>query len=76
VSLYNLAKIYEARGVEALAESFYRRAIAIWERGQDPEDPGLVSWLRDYARLLRRTERIDLARSMEARAAAIEGKSR
>jgi hypothetical protein len=57
-----------------VAESFYRRAIAIWEKGQGSEDPGLVSWLRDYARLLRRTERIDLARSMETRAAAIRAK--
>jgi hypothetical protein len=59
-----------------VAESFYRRAIAIWEKAQGPEDLELVPWLRDYARLLRRTDRIDLARSMEARAAAIEGKSR
>jgi tetratricopeptide (TPR) repeat protein len=76
ISLYNLARIYETRGVEAVAESFYRRAIAIWEKAQGPEDLELVPWLRDYARLLRRTDRIDLARSMEARAAAIEGKSR
>jgi len=62
----NLAAIYETQGSYLKAESFYQQAL--WKsRGQlGPQHPDTVRIMENYASLLRKLQRDDNARDLEA----------
>lgn len=70
VSLNGLAGVLRDSGRPAEAEPFYQRALAIRELNKSSTD--LVETLRDYAVLLRATNRAARAAELEARAAALK----
>ena len=57
------------------ANSFYRRALAIWEKALGLEHPTVATALENYALLLREMGRPKEAGQLEARASAIQAKS-
>lgn len=70
VSLNGLAGVLRDSKREAEAEALYKRALAIREIGNGSAD--LAETLRDYAVLLRASNRAALATQLEARAATLK----
>ncbi len=66
LALSNLASFYIAEGRYAEAEPLLKRALAIREAALGPEHPAVKRTLEIYAGLLRKTNRIDEATSLEA----------
>ena len=60
-----------AQNKDAPAEALLRRALAIVEKTQGPDAPGLVPDLQSYAALLRKMGRNPEAIEVEARITAI-----
>ena len=65
---------YRAQGRYADAEPLYKRSLAIWEKALGPDHPNVATVLVNYASLLRKTDRVDEAVKLEARAKAIRAK--
>ncbi len=74
-SLNDLALLYDNQSKYAEAEPLYKRALAIDEKALGPDHPSVAISLENYAALLRKTGRGDLATMMELRANAIRAKS-
>ncbi|HKQ80486.1 MAG TPA: tetratricopeptide repeat protein, partial [Blastocatellia bacterium] len=73
--LWGLAKLYKVQGNYAEAESLFKKAMGIFKKRLDPDDPRLGTWLMDYADLLRKTKRVNEAEKLEVRAAKIRAKT-
>jgi Tetratricopeptide repeat len=65
-SLCGLAGFYCVQGRQHRAEPLYQRALAIFETRLDPMHPKVVTCLRNYAQLLRETQRRAEALALEA----------
>jgi len=70
-NLYLSAALCCADGDYPQAESFYRRALHLFEKGLGGDHPKVLTVLGDMADLYRRTGRIGEAEKLEARAARI-----
>jgi hypothetical protein len=68
MTLSNLAVLYTSLGHYNDAEALYQRALALFEPALGPTHPHVRTCLRNYARLLRDTQRRAEARTLEARA--------
>ncbi len=67
---WGLAGVYRDQGHMEKAEPFYQRALAIREKKLEAGHPDLITTLKDYAQLLRATDREAAAEELEARAQA------
>ena len=65
MTLSNLAVLYKALGRYAEAEALYQRALPLFEQALGPTHPHVETCLRNYARLLRDTQRRAEARALE-----------
>lgn len=70
MSLNGLAGVLRDSKRASESEALYQRALAIREAGSAPAD--LAETLRDYAVLLRATNRVALAGQFAARAATLK----
>src|SRR5262249_55667735 len=70
--LNNLAALYTKQGKYGEAESQYKRALAIIEKGLGPNHPNVAPALENYAISLRQTGRAAEAAELEDRAKAIK----
>ncbi len=68
---HNLAALYKAQKRYAEAEPLYQRSLQIDEQRSRRNYPELVAILREYATLLRKTNRTTEAEKLEARAKAV-----
>ena len=68
MTLSNLAVLYKSLGKYAEAEGLYQRALPLFEQALGPTHPHVETCLRNYARLLRDTQRWAEARIFETRA--------
>jgi Tfp pilus assembly protein PilF len=66
-SLHNLAWVYSREGKYKMAEPLYKRALAIKEQALGPNSPDVATGLENYVCLLRKTNRMEEATTMEAR---------
>jgi hypothetical protein len=73
-SLSNLAALYRVQGRYTEAEPLYQGALAIQGKALGPDHPFVAISLENYAALLRKTRRGDLATTMELHAKAIRVK--
>ena len=64
---------YAAQGKYAEAEATFGRSLAIADKALKPDDPKLVRILAGYAEALRKTEKVEAAEKLEARARKIGG---
>jgi tetratricopeptide (TPR) repeat protein len=71
-SLNNLARLYEAQGRYAEAETIYERSLAMMEKTLGPEHPELSESLNNYTAFLRKMGRDAEAAKIEARLLAIQ----
>jgi tetratricopeptide (TPR) repeat protein len=72
--LSNYANLLEDQGNFDAAESFYKRALATWEKSWYPPQLEQAETLTNYAALLRKLDQPVEAEPLEARAAAIRAK--
>ncbi len=71
LALSNLASCYVAQEKYSVAEPLLKRALAIREAALGPEHPLVKHTVEIYASLLRKTNRIDEAATLEARAMSV-----
>jgi len=55
--LHSLGAVYTMQGKDAEAESSYRRSISIQEKTLGPDHSNFATTLKNYANLLRKTNR-------------------
>jgi tetratricopeptide (TPR) repeat protein len=70
VVLFNLATLYESQGMNAEADSYYKRSTALWEKRSD-RLVGAAAALERYAGLLNKLNRSVEAAAFLERARAI-----
>lgn len=63
--LINLAQLYVELEKYTLAEPLFQRAIALQEKCLGTEHPSVIALAQDYAKLLRKTNRVDQAKELE-----------
>ena len=66
-TLSALALVVEALGDPGLAETYFKRALAIQEKALEPADPTLAETRKGYVALLRQQHRDAEAAAVEAR---------
>ena len=74
INLHNLGVLHSARRKFPKAELLYKRAIEIREKLLGPEHKELVPVLKNYALLLKKTNRADESAAVEARVSTMESK--
>ena len=72
--LANLALMYDAQGRYTEAGRLYDRLLTIYENTQSPDHPHLLKLLDKYAEVLKKTDRAEEAKTLEARAAQIRAR--
>lgn len=73
--LSNLAKTYSEQKRDSEAEPLFRRAIGVLESTHGENHPNVARVLDNYVVLLRRLNRVEDARQLEARSAEIKRRS-
>jgi len=74
--LYQLGMVYHAQNRWEKAEDYYKQALEIKNKIYGPDHVELVHLLKNYAHLLRKTNREPTAVQMEQFATTIEGKQK
>ena len=74
-TLTNLASVYRDTDRHSQAEETFVKAIDTYEKQLDHEHPDLADCLNQYAQLLERTDRVEGAKQLRARAKSIRAKS-
>lgn len=67
LSLYSLGKLYHAQAKKSEAESYYKRALEIYDEQVRKNSTVHMSLIKDYAKLLRELGREGEAAEQEAR---------
>ncbi len=71
--LDGLGRLYTAQGKYGQAETSFKRALTITDKALAPDDPKVARILTGYSELLRKTQRVEAAEQMDARARKIRG---
>jgi len=74
INLHNLGVLHSAKRKFPKAELLYKRAIEIREKLLGADHKELIPVLKNYALLLKKTNRADESAAVEARVADMEGK--